>query len=167
MKSKVTIEDAGTELQLDLSPLKNRLVGKRIWEIERCLIEVLGVIRDEEIRHWEWRGHYRKDMDEVESWRDFMDVYKEYSGVREDFLDRFSSISRIGRFFWNFLTKLEGIEGKQLEAGKDSTVFHARVLAQLIVREIDMAHDRALKLSEEVDRLYEKWMGHSLTGRKQ
>lgn len=153
-----SIEEIGKELQLDLSPLANRLVGKKIIEIEHCLIEVLATLRDWARRHWEYRRSAIKTMHEAESWREFHDEYLDYQELRQKMMVRFSIAEPIGRFFWAYREKLLDFEVKQEEAGRESTVAHARMMVAIIYSELELGFSRATESADEIEALWNKWM---------
>lgn len=154
----LTAEEIGKELQLDLTPLANRLVGKKIVEIEHCLIEALGALKEWERRRWEGRRYAFAAMKEAANWREFIEVFKEHQGLRGEMMSRYSIAGPLGRFFWAYKEKLMDFEDKQETAGKESTVAHARILAWLIYNELDQGFGRVSKEPDEVMSMWSKWM---------
>lgn len=162
MKSelKPTLEDVSSVIRrVDLSPLKNRLVGKSLIEFEHCLIEVLGALMEERIAIDEVLGGLAQDCYESTTFNCFMDAYHRHERERGDWVAKFSSYSPAGRYFRSLLDRLIETEDRQIRAGKDNApVEHARMLAAMIVRYMVSMADHGMKRSSKLDGYYHDWM---------
>lgn len=144
--------------KLDVSALQNRFVGKRIIEIEHCLIEVLGAIKEQFAHYLDYRRETFKDMNGATNRDEFIFSHEEFQTTIASMRELVVADGTLSLFMNEFGHKLSGFEDKQIEVKKEPTVSHARMLAYMVCSEIDRVLWHTLTANVEVDQMFRNWM---------
>lgn len=154
-----TIEQVAEVVRrVDLAPLKNRLVGKQLLGLEHCLIEVLGSLVERHSLAMACAGDTARYAMEARDRDAFLDAYNEYQRERGAGATDYANFSPTGRYFQALLDRLNDAEDKQIRQDRPSTVGHARMLAALIVRQLETMTAYYLGRNEKLDKLWDHWM---------
>ncbi len=157
---KPSLDDVSSVIHgVNLSPLNNRLVGKSLIEFEHCLIELLGTLMAERGAIDELVEEIAQNCYESKTFKGFMDAYHRHERARGDFLAKFASYSPIGRYFRSLQDRLIETEHRQIRDDKaNAEVEHARILAAMIVRFMELMTDHGMKRNLNLDCYYRDWM---------
>ena len=162
MKTKkyvATLAQVGEVIHgIDLTRLENRLVGKPLIEMEHCLIEILGYLSEDHQHFKKFIAKLERDCINTSTRDEFMSFHAEYSSEKSHFGTKRNLGSPIGFYFRALNDRLIQIEDKQEAAGKTVTVCNARILAALIVREIEMMWATSQHTDEKVERLWNHYV---------
>lgn len=148
--------------RVDLSRLNNRLVGKALVEFEHCLVEVLGALIEGQKIFRAVRSDIAQDAYEASTGKAFMDAYIQYKKEGGAWMEMHANFSPTGRYFQMLLDRLNDKEDKQAHAGKAVTVAHARMLAAMIVRELESMYGSGQQQNEKLEGLWRHWVNQPL-----
>lgn len=146
---------------IDLSRLTNRLVGKPLIELEHCLIEVLGNLCESYQRSRKYGAEIMDAAMSANNPEDFFSAYRDYQRERSSQGALYANFSPTGRYFQMLLDKLLAHEDKQIDGDKAVTVSHARILAVLVVRQLEVMTSYYLGSNEKLYKQWEYWMDQS------
>ncbi len=141
-----------------LTPLENRLAGKSLIGMEHCLVEILGYLSEDHRSFKKFTGERARDCIETTSRDEFLSAYAEYRQEKTCFGTHHNLASPAGYYFRALYDRLIAIEDKQEHSGKNVTVRHARTLAALIVREIELMWASSQRTNEKVEQLWAHWI---------
>jgi predicted DNA-binding ribbon-helix-helix protein len=155
-QTKPKVEDVAKVIKnVDLSVLKsNRFTGNSITKIEHCLIEVLAEITQEQQYFKNHISELVEDCLNTNNLTSFLRSFSAMTRVQVDHRRKFSNFSVIGIFFDALMEKLISVEEKQAEIGKSNSVKHARLVAELINKQLKTCDVDAQHQNEKVDVLW-------------
>lgn len=162
---RITLADIANDIRrVDLTPLEGKLVGKQIIALEHCLIEVLGSLVDD---YRLWRSCIDDAYQcaaEASDRNTFMSAYNDYLRDRGSQARKVANFSPLGRYFQALFSRLQQREEDQITNGKSVTVGHARMLAALVLRQLETMACFYLGRNEKLDRLWDAWMAPNKVG---
>ncbi len=143
---------------VELGRLKNRLAGKKLVELEHCLIEILGelVMRNQLFK--KGSSELARYCLDASSKDEFMSAYDDYSREKESWRAVCSCLTPVYMFFESLRGKLHRAEDKQISAGKAVTVGHARQLSVLVILQLEVMMVNVRYDNPRVQDLYYSWI---------
>lgn len=163
-----TIEQVAEVIRhVDLTRLNNRLVGKSLLDFEHCLIEVLGVLADGHRLHLDVVSRLAKDCIETTTKSEFLSAYSEYTNEKGTHMRKHANFSPVGRYFYRLLERLNDLEEKQMDGKRTITVTHARMLAAIIVGQLELMTRDSQYQNSKIDKLWEHWISQPLASNQQ
>ena len=148
---------------VDLSKLSNRLAGKPLIEFEHCLIEVLGALMDDQRLHLDVVSRLAQDCIDTSSRSEFLSAYSDYSNEKSMHFQKHANFSPVGRYFYKLLDRLNDMEEKQIHNNKTVTVSHARSLAAIIVRQLEIMTSASEYRNEKLEKMWDHWVNQPIT----
>lgn len=156
---RVTLAEIACDIRhVDLTPLEGKLIGKQIVALEHCLIEVLGSLSEDFRLSRSCIADAYQFAAEATDRTTFMSAYNDYLRERGSQARKVANFSPLGRYFQTLFVRLQQREEEQIGNGKTVTVDHARLLAGLVLRQLETMAFFYLGRSEKLDKLWDAWM---------